>query len=709
VLSTSPIWRKRPWLRPRNTTATPPLHPPSFLHPELLSLLYFEGLPYLRCCAQAVRVKGSYVVGVPRHAPGRTMVIQKPPSAIPNPRVCSTFALRAVLALVAGALILSFDMRQLSQIVSPSTEEVRPQRQQQSPLAAALAPGRQFGPAANRVSARRTKVAWPNVAALPVCHHGNSSRCPAPHCMWDVRRACVRNPFYVGGRGVSSSILSFRRSVTEQRAAACTTAAGKGPPSCSHAASEGLKWSACGEAQSQPLRPAGTVVSERMDIVTVAGPFCVRESGPPVMLSNASSPRAPPLHDKLLMGGGLETGAAVFADGLDALWSWLQATTWNDTAAATCTQAALPALLFPVARKADNLMHALHRAVSAARYLRAVYGEDFRTKVVAVYVLLPEGVSDLLKGNAHLPFAPLVSAMWDVVDLTETASSSSQALRCYSSAHILRLSKFPAQLRPNELSQSYYRGWRPAAALFTWNGVRTAADFDSAVWFRQAMVATYNSENAEAPADLEPHETWPAAPKIVIVWRSRTRRMFAFDDLMVDIAVHARSLGAREVSVVEHVTMSINDVVRLHRDADILLGIIGAGLTWSLLMPPGAVVVEFSRAYGCSAGAIGWDKLPNCDYGGNAFAARQHHLVVPVPAYSATRRTDQPRESRGNASADAEAEHDTAQDGVYIPSAVWRHVLDAAVCKLRRPEDGCALPMRLGFDPSWDRERIALT
>jgi hypothetical protein len=639
------------------------------------------------------------------------MVIQKPPSAIPNQRVCSTFALRAVLALVAGALIFSFDMRQLSQIASPSTEVVTPQRQQQSPLAAAPAPGRQFGLAGNRVSARRPTVLWPSVAALPVCHHGNRSRCPAPHCMWDVRRACVRNPFYVGGRGVSSSILSFRRSLTEQRAAACTTGAGKGPPSCCHAASEGLKWSACGEAQSQPLRPAGTVVSERMDIVTVAGPFCVREGGPPVMRnSNASSRRAPPLADKQVMGGGLETGAAVFADGLDALWSWLQATTWNDTAAATCTQTALPALLFPVARKADNLMHALHRAVSAARFLRAVYGEDFRTKVVAVYVLLPEGVSDLLKGNAHLPFAPLVSAMWDVIDLTEMASTSSQALRCYPSAHILRLSKFPAQLRPNELSQSYYRGWRPAAALFTWNGVRTAADFDSAVWFRHAMIATYGGENAEATANLGPRETWPTAPKIVIVWRSRTRRMFAFDDLMADIAAHARSLGAREVLVVEHVTVSFDDVVRLHRDADILLGIIGAGLTWSLLMPPGAVVVEFSRAYGCSAGAIGWGKLPNCDYGGNAFAARQHHLVVPVPAYSATRRTDQPHESRGNAStADAEAEHDTAQDGVYIPAAVWRHVLDAAVCKLRRPEDECALPMRLGFDPSWDRERIALT
>ena len=149
--------------------------------------------------------------------------------------------------------------------------------------------------------------------------------------------------------------------------------------------------------------------------------------------------------------------------------------------------------------------------------------------------------------------------------------------------------------------------------------------------------------------------------------------------------------------VIEHTTKSANAIADAHGDADIVLGTIGGGLLWSLLAPPGAVVVEFARSFGCSAGQSGWDKAPACDYGGNARAAGQHHLTVPVPQYST-----------GSARRGAVAEEGKhADSGVFVPVAVWRNALRAAVCRLQSAAEPCMLPDQLGYRVGWASDTMS--
>lgn len=323
-----------------------------------------------------------------------------------------------------------------------------------------------------------------------------------------------------------------------------------------------------------------------------------------------------------------------------------------------------PTFIFPVSWKADNAMHMLHRLLTARRMMRRRFGDDAFSKVLVIYLVHPSGAKDLRKRNALAFMQQWLSRKWVSVQSDSADVVPNQQQLCFAEAAVLHMCvdrcHVPSHFVPR--GNDYY---------FTWMGPRTAAD--------AAEVADLRKLVARCVGLLPLPELERAKPRIVFVWRTLNRRHFAMAALADAIAAHATTLGASSFHIVEHTQMRDSAALRLYMRADVVVGHIGAGLLWSLLMPPGGVVVEFAHAFGCSAGKSGWNVATECDYGGNAAAARLQHLSVPIPKYAAANRT-----------------------GFYVPLSVYKSVLDAAFCRLRGG-GGCGVGV-LRYVVGWDRE-----
>uniref|UniRef100_A0A7S1PQS2 Uncharacterized protein n=1 Tax=Neobodo designis TaxID=312471 RepID=A0A7S1PQS2_NEODS len=429
-------------------------------------------------------------------------------------------------------------------------------------------------------------------------------------------------------------------------------------------------------------RPVG---SGPMGSVRLSGPVCFSRNGAPPRLSVPAGSEMDAATAESHFTGLLETGTH-FANALDPLWAWLRGMTRIDDGSDPTRCSGRAAVLLPMAWKTDNPMHALHRSWSARRLVREIEADVGAGAVTVVHVALPEGVDGARRMNAHAVFAPLLGARWTAVLAAPPSDGQEVGIPrndlCFSEVYVLRLG-----LRNEEGAAS---AWRPTPALFTWNGPRTDRDTADATALRKTFLENYG----------DPRIAWPVRasaerPKIVVIVRSRTRRFLRSAKVFDEVKRFAEdSIGARHVAFVEHVTLSPRGIADAHGDADIILGAIGGGLLWSLLAPPGAVVVEFARSFGCAAGSSGWSRSPHCDYGGNAAAARQHHLAIPVPQFSTGSARRAVKDSNGTSAGGVES-------SIFVPADTWKHALRAAACRLRSEEAPCALPGNLGFRVRW--------
>jgi hypothetical protein len=227
-------------------------------------------------------------------------------------------------------------------------------------------------------------------------------------------------------------------------------------------------------------------------------------------------------------------------------------------------------------------------------------------------------------------------------------------------------------------------------------GIRRSQHREVASRIRKALLDCFAPE--QVPAGTMTRERTMGArgyrPTLTIVWRSRSRRLAGMAALLPVIAAHwsAKLGGSGDVRVVEHIRHSPHDLAARFARTDVTVGFFGAGLVWGYLMPPGSVMVEVARNFGCTSAhrLRGWNATTRCEYSGDAYAFDLHHLAVVLPhAYG----------------------DPTGMAWEYVPALLWTALLDAAMCRWRAHGEGpvlgaaaCAVPLetlfqRIGDEP----------
>jgi hypothetical protein len=117
-------------------------------------------------------------------------------------------------------------------------------------------------------------------------------------------------------------------------------------------------------------------------------------------------------------------------------------------------------------------------------------------------------------------------------------------------------------------------------------------------------------------------------PTVLFSTRSFARKWTLTPFIIKAVADYVASIGG-VLKVMEMREYSTVELVNLYTGVDVVIGPYGAGLFYSIFMPPGAVAVEINlQPKGC-AKVDGFNRPENkfCDYGGNFKAAGIHHLV----------------------------------------------------------------------------------
>lgn len=510
-------------------------------------------------------------------------------------------------------------------------------------------------------------------------------------------------------------------------------------------------------AGATPIRISGGP----MDIIQISGPVCYPASGgwPFAVHGDTGSV------DRGALSGCLEVGCQHFGDALGEMWDYFRRLRdpRNPSDDVPCANlSTLPALFFPIAVKADNHAHILTRALGAMKVLKHMFGDDFRSKVVIVYLMLGKGREDSQIINALMPFAPMLSERWEAIDLTIPRDVDGSAYfkhsLCFTETYILRQMHYGPPRQPGAWGQPIKGSW----ILF---GPRRAEDSVEPQQFRQLMWERFVSKS-QAPLVNRQH------PKVVLLWRSKRRREYGWADIVQPFTEWLWSKGCRDFYIFEHVQATSDELVRAMADADIMIGIFGAGYTWMSLMPKGGVVVEMSAPWACSNGfdKQGWNRHPSCDFGGLAMTCGLEHLTMNLGDNVWTRETislDPPPGWRPplvaatedpSSAADEGGANETeaavadgrrrplqvdpeAKDGAvtkrpirvrpprrprppppgpppppagtrrtlfdqgnYVSLKTWKIAVETALCKLRNPSTPCPLPEDTGVRDSWDRD-----
>jgi hypothetical protein len=293
-------------------------------------------------------------------------------------------------------------------------------------------------------------------------------------------------------------------------------------------------------------------------------------------------------------------------------------------------------VVFPVGGNDRNPGHMLYRAGSMLRVIETAFGEaarDQRRNVTVMYVQVgalhtrgsrlvnPVGMFYDLFGTSH--FAIVDAASGELSDARERlfprgAGAGLSHLACFRSAVLWQDSLESAWLRGNGVASASVPGLQTSFRLF---GPRSPRDV--------ATVALVN-ERLRLCAGLPPRRRRASAdrPHVLLAIRSVSRR-FSLQPFLIDVVGrHVRAALNGTMEVVEHLELNLPEIIATYSGADILVGIYGAALTWSLFMPPGAAVVQFGHFWFRDAdGATGINTAPQSDFGGAAVAAEHAHLL----------------------------------------------------------------------------------
>eukprot|EP00760_Papus_ankaliazontas_P013140 PhM_4_TR15654/c2_g1_i1/m.61311 len=123
-----------------------------------------------------------------------------------------------------------------------------------------------------------------------------------------------------------------------------------------------------------------------------------------------------------------------------------------------------------------------------------------------------------------------------------------------------------------------------------------------------------------------------SSPHVVFITRSVERRLIQQPFMISAVREFVDTVwpGGR-LHVVEMAYLSMADIVRVFSDADVVIGHYGAGLVWTMFMPPGGVFVEINYKYGQFSRGAGINRPENqqSEYGGGAIVGRLVQMVLP--------------------------------------------------------------------------------
>lgn len=335
-------------------------------------------------------------------------------------------------------------------------------------------------------------------------------------------------------------------------------------------------------------------------------------------------------------------------------------------------------VLFPVTVHSDNAGHAFYRAGSLLRFIQSVFGDDaIRQNVTVVYVVThraPSGsqrardhnISDNNRRrsrNAAILFYDIVGTSHFAVEYDEQVlgqrlrshekQQDATLMMCFRSAYVWHDIHTSKALLERRTASAAAATEQPAPSTGSRKrSSKLAPNSQSAAFFplfarrRPKDVDTVNLLNdlIRAKHHLAPRRSAPNArhPHVVFSARSASRRFVFQPYIIARMAEFVRTELHGTFQVVENSrSTSISDIVAIHSKADVLIGMLGAGLIWTHFMPPGAVLVEINfrgHRSPCAAqsgidprlvvDAASSSASYSCDFGGATASSHQYHLVL---------------------------------------------------------------------------------
>ena len=122
--------------------------------------------------------------------------------------------------------------------------------------------------------------------------------------------------------------------------------------------------------------------------------------------------------------------------------------------------------------------------------------------------------------------------------------------------------------------------------------VPTNTCFSSAVFGSAAVLINPRAVVDHVLAVLKQKDCHKNANYVTFIQRTH-RRIVNIDDLVTG----AKSLGMRNVRVVNYETLNVQEQVRISATSRIFVGVQGAGLQWAIFMPPGSSLIEIGWPY----------------------------------------------------------------------------------------------------------------
>lgn len=157
-------------------------------------------------------------------------------------------------------------------------------------------------------------------------------------------------------------------------------------------------------------------------------------------------------------------------------------------------------------------------------------------------------------------------------------------------------------------------------------------------------------------------------PKLLFLTRSFNRRVANMSSIFPQLVRYWKTaLGGGEVTVFEdYLRTPVAQTVKAFLEADVIVGTPGSQHTFAGIGTRGAIVAEVCPGiYACPSYVTGFNRVPHCDFAGDAMAAGLVHLSVATLL----------------------SPEEQVRDMAIVSFHDWKLVLDSMVCALRRTND----------------------
>lgn len=382
-------------------------------------------------------------------------------------------------------------------------------------------------------------------------------------------------------------------------------------------------------------------------------------------------------------------------------------------------------LLMPVDWPANNPGHIFYRSVAATRIAERMWGRSAKFHVI--YLINQDNVSspsgslkkqrDELEGLKY--FYPIVGHSWSVVWRTRPSLALRQALFAQGSRSVspealhreatIELANFdPAAAPPtsaaknnNGLPMTCFANvvvhqvchekcnWsakrRPGNQYmvpYVGAGVHLPEHFSAIYRFRSLLASCVDKEDAVL---MRKRASWREQQQqgrqdaalqttsVTLIGRFSWRVDFGLAAAAPAIALAIeRSASSNQFDptttpvrfqVASQHSLTPAQYMRLLLDTDVLIGSMGASLSFAFLLPRGGVLVEIAGTSSCSRGRPGFNNNLKCEFGGMCLSRGVHHLAITLPKQSVPQALPTP--------------------GIYPGVALYEKATRIALCKLR--------------------------